>query len=229
MASAETVTSLLGGTAAYEAHSGPNAILATLADCTAAEYENGRQWYRLANRFCHKVAALTGKRPETVAAIVARISPQVAWHDNKAAALEIASGAETYDAAARCYPDNVYRAELIAAANDSAIIAAQVLASAKYKRPKISAFYRNITEPDSAAAVTVDTWAARIWIGNCEAPSVRISQAESIRIQADYVSAAALCGLLPQELQAVTWVGAHRIAKENGQRNLFDIGLQFKI
>ena len=225
---AESVTSLVGGTRAYEAHSGANSILKTLADCTAAEWHHGRTWYRTAHRFCNKVAALTGKRPDTVAAVIARLSPQVSWADNKSAALEIC-GNGAGDACGRCYPDNVLRAEEIASANDSATIAAQVLPLKGYKRPKISAFYRNITQPQCAQSVTVDTWAARIWIGNCEAPAQRISANESARIQRDYIAAAELCSLLPQELQAITWIGAHRIRKESGQRNLFDIGLQFKI
>jgi hypothetical protein len=224
----DSVTSLLGGARAYGAHSGPNAILKTLADCTSEEWHHGRTWYRLAHRFCKKVAALTGKDPDTVAAVIARLSPRVSWADNKIAALEIC-GNGAGNAAGRCYPDNVIRAEEIAAANDSATIAAQVLPMKGYKRPKISAFYRNITEPNCPQSVTVDSWAARIWIGDCEAPTLRITAKESVRIQRDYIAAATLCDLLPQELQAITWIGAHRIRKESGQRNLFDIGLQFKI
>jgi hypothetical protein len=223
-----TVTALAGGKRAYKAHSGPDTILGVLSECTAAEYENGRLWYRRANRFARKLAALAGKKPETVAAVLARLSPQVSWADNKAAALEVCCGTE-YEAANRCYPDNVLRAEALASEDSEAEIAKQVLPQKGYKRPKISAFYRNISAPEDPQAVTVDTWAARIWIGDCEAPALRISQAESERIQADYREAAAIAGLLPQELQAVVWIGAHRIAKERGQRNLFEIGLSFKI
>ena len=130
---------------------------------------------------------------------------------------------------AACYPDNILRAETIAEADTDEAIASEVLPRKGYARPKISAFYQNIVAPDCAQTVTVDTWAGRIWVGDCEAPSVRISAKESARIQSDYRSAADISGLLPQELQAITWVGAHRIAKEYGQRNLFDIGLAFKI
>ena len=121
------------------------------------------------------------------------------------------------------------RALTIAEADSDDIIADQVLPRAGFKRPKISAFYRNITAPDDAHAVTVDTWAARIWIGDCEAPAVRISSKESARIQSDYRAAARLCDVLPQELQAIVWIGAHRMARDRGQLSLFDIGLQFKI
>lgn len=223
-----SVTELIGGADSYASHSGVNAILKVYGDCLTTEHAHGRAWYRHANRFAAKVAALTGKHPDTVAAILARVSPQVAWSDNKAAALEIASGAAG-NACAGCYPDNVARAERIAELDNAEVIAAEVLPRKGYARPKISAFYVNISAPEDAHTVTVDTWAARIWIGDCETPALRISSKESARIQADYRTAAAVAGVLPQVLQAIVWVGAHRMARDNGQRSLFDIGLQFKI
>ncbi len=220
--STDSVSSLVGAD-----HCGVNAILSVLADCTAPEHSNGRAWYRRANRFARKVGALTGKRPETVAAVIARLSPQCTWKDNKQAALLVCAGEIV--SGVTCYPDNILRAESIAAADDDETIALEVLPRKGFKRPKISAFYRNIAQPDCAHTVTVDTWAARIWVGDCEAPTVRISAKESATIQGDYRAAADIAGLLPQELQAITWVGAHRIQKERGQRSLFDIGLAFKI
>ena len=223
------ISHILGGTAAYDSHCGVNAILAVYADCLPHERAAGATWYRTAHRFAKKVAAVTGKDFRTVCAVLARISPQVSWADNKTAALEICSAAGAGAAAARCYPDNVHRAEDIAAEDSSAAIAREVLPTAKYKRSKISAFYRNIAEPADPQSVTVDTWAARIWCEDCAAPALRISLAESTRIADDYRSAAAIAGYLPQELQAIVWIGAHRIAKDRGQRSLFNAGLQFKV
>lgn len=223
------VTSLVGGKRAYKAHSGPDAILGVYSECIASEHAHGAVWYQTAHRFAHKVAALTGKRHATVCAVIARLSPQVSWADNKAAALAVcAAGAVS---GANCYPDNILRAERIAAADNDAVIAAEVLpVKAKgYKRPKISAFYRNILAPEDSHTVTVDTWAARIWLGDCLAPELRITQAESERIQEDYRAAASIACVLPQVLQAIVWVGAHRIRKEYGQRNLFEVGLTYKI
>lgn len=206
-------------------------ILATLADSTAAEYETGRLWYRRANRFARKVSALSGLRPDTVAAVLARLSPQVSWADNKTAALEICCKLDTQPAAGRCYPDNVLRAEDIARADSAAVIAAEVLPRKGYARPKISAFYRNISDPDTDGIATVDTWAIRVWLGDCAAESYTVTLKQSRKIQADYIAAGRIVGLLSHELQAIVWVAAHRLAKEREQRSLFDfgIGLTYKI
>jgi len=223
-----SITAALGGKRKYKAHDGPKAILEILAECTPLEIADGEVWYQHANRWSGKAAALTGKRLETIAAILARVSPQVSWADNKAAALEIASGKPS-SACDQCYPDNVIRALEIAECDDSDVIARQVLPSGKYRRPKISAFYRNISAPADPHTVTVDTWAARIWVGDCGNASLRISQADSLRIQSDYREAALACDRLPQVLQAITWVGAHRIKKDGNQRSLFQVGLADKI
>jgi hypothetical protein len=227
---AETVsiTKALGGKRKYKAHNGPASILAILAECTPGEIANGEKWYTVANRWSGKAAALTGKRLETIAAILARISPQVSWADNKAAALEIASG-EPSTACDQCYPDNVIRALEIAECDDDEAIARQVLPFGKYRRPKISAFYRNISAPADEHSVTVDTWAARIWVGDCQNASLRVSAPDSERIADDYRQAALACGKLPQVLQAITWVGAHRMKRDGNQRSLFQVGLADKI
>lgn len=223
-----SITKALGGKRKYKAHDGRASILEILAECTPGEIADGEVWYSRAHRWSKKAATLTGKRPKTIAAILARVSPQVAWAENKAAALEIASGAPS-TACDGCYPDNVVRALEIAEYDSDEAIARQVLPHGKYKRPKISAFYRNISTPADPHTVTVDTWAARIWIGDCRQASLKVSEADSVRIQNDYREAALVCGRLPQILQAITWVGAHRIKRDGGQRNLFQVGLADKI
>jgi len=206
-------------------------ILKILADSTAAEYENGRTWYRRANRFAKKVAALSGKDPATVAAVIARLSPQVAWSDNRIAAFEICCGLDARPACGKCYPDNVTRAEDIARDNCADTIAREVLPRKGYARPKISAFFQNIADPDIDGIATVDTWAIRVWVGDCTADAYTVTAKQSRKIQADYVAAARIAGLLSHELQAIVWVAAHRLAKESLQRSLFNIGigLAFKI
>ncbi len=208
-------------------HCGVSAILSVLGDCTEAEHSDGRNWYAVANRFAHKVSTRTDKRIETVCAVIARLSPQAEWSDNKRAAIEVCYGRPVYGL--QVYGDNVYRAGLIAEADTDEVIADQVLPKKGYARPKISMFYRNILNPANPTACTVDTWAARIWVGDCCGPSATINATDSARIQADYIAAAHTANLLPQQLQAITWVGAHRIRKERGQRSLFDIGAHYKI
>lgn len=216
--------------ATLAAHS-VDGILATLADSTAAEYETGRGWYRRANRFARKLAALSGLDNDTVAAVLARLSPQVSWADNKAAALEICCKLDTQPAAGRCYPDNVFRAEAIVSADNEEVIAAEVLPKKGFARPKISAFFRNIANPEIDGIATVDTWAIRVWLGDCSGDSHTVTLKQSRKIQADYIAAGRIAGLLSHELQAIVWVAAHRLAKEREQRSLFDfgIGLTYKI
>ena len=225
-----TVISVLGGKRKYAKHNGISAILGTYASAYPHEVSDGALWYSRAHKFCNKVAALTGKRPETVAAIVARISPRIRWQLNKVAALEIASEKPS-SACDDIFSDNVNRALEISALDSQEAIALQVLPILpKYPRAKISRFYRNILAPSDSYAVTVDTWAAKIWIGeDIQAPTIRIDTKVSARIRADYRSAAALVGISPQALQAITWVAAHRIVNEKGQRSLFEVGLLHKI
>ena len=207
---------------------GTDGILKILADATQDEYANGLLWYDRAHRFARKVSVLTGHRLETVAAVIARLSPQVSWRDNKLAAWEILTQSE-YAAATRCYPDNVHRAEDIAAADSVAAVTEHVLPRKGYARPKISAFYRNIADPTCDGIATVDTWAIRVWLGDVLSSARTVSLKQSKAIQRDYVDAGQLAGLLSHQLQAVVWVAAHRLAKEGLQRNLFDFGLTFKI
>jgi len=204
-------------------------ILKILDEATPAEYDNGRQWYRRAHRFAAKVAALSGKNPHTVAAVIARLSPQVPWSDNKAAALEICCATDERPACTVCYPDNVIRAEDIAAADNAEVIALEVLPRKGYARPKISAFYTNIADPELDGVATVDTWAIRVWLGDCTGLAHTITAKQSRKIQADYINAARVANLLTHELQAVVWVAAHRLAKQGAQRDLFDTELSFKI
>ena len=99
----------------------------------------------------------------------------------------------------------------------------------KYPRPKISEFYRNISNPTNPQPVTVDTWAAKVWTGQIDRDAVTVLDNESTRIGDDYRVAAGIADLLPQELQAIVWIAAHRIVREAGQRSLFEVGLAFKI
>jgi len=220
-----SVTNAVGGAEEFAAHRGTDRILECYALCTVDEIANGLTWYRNANRFARKVASLTAKRPETVAAILARISPQIAWQDNKIAALQIASGA----ASGYGYPDNIARAERIAEADSEAVIAREVLPTAKYARPKISAFYRNIAYPETVGPITVDTWAARIWLGDVDRTDLKVSAPESKRIQRDYAEAAHIASVLPQNLQAIVWLGAHRLKRAKGQIGLYDRLPAFKV
>lgn len=220
-----SVVDSLGGAEAYAEHDGISAIFDVYALCLPSEKVHGRTWYRHANRFARKLGALSGKRTATVAAVIARLSPRITWAENKNSAFDVCHGR----AASVGYPDNVRRAELIADSDTDEAIAEHVLPHGKYKRPKISEFYRNIADPTNARAVTVDTWAARIWCGDCELTGLKVSADESARIQDDYRLAASVADILPQELQAIVWIGAHRIAKDNGQGSLFSVGLQFKI
>lgn len=207
-------------------------ILEFLAEATTAEFDEGMRWYDRAHRYCAKVGAATGVRAHNVAAAVARLSPQVQWDDNRAAALEVCAG-ERGAGCARCYGNNVELAELIVTDNTAAGIAAHVLPAPRKPRSKIASFYRNITNPSSNnGTVTVDVWAYRAWLGNLElhGPTAWVSPAQYERIRRDYVAAARLVGMRPHELQAVTWLAARRIAGERGQPELFaeavgDVGL----
>lgn len=80
------------------------------------------------------------------------------------------------------------------------------------KGPKILSFYRNITQPLDSHAVTIDGHAVNIWRGR--AVNLKTVAHERWKYEAvaqDYRKVALKIGLLPNQLQAITWFTWKRI------------------
>lgn len=163
----------------------------------ASEFDRrAKDWYRQAHAECKALADETGLALESVVGVVAVISPRLKWEVNVNEARRIIRG-ET----SRALGKNVAKARRILAGEKP-----QEVVSG----PKVTSFYRNILNPDDTHAVTIDTWAARVWSGDWawgKSVDARLYE----KIAADYREAAAEVGLLPCELQAITWENVRRI------------------
>lgn len=218
------------GREAFETHKGSAAVLSVYRAAEPVEYQDGRAWYATARA---ELAAMARRYHSTLniaAAACARMSPQVAWRDNLEATRAVLSAAyhrESEPLVATVYPYNLSAAMDIARARFNGGNVREVirehLAPLKGKpRPKISAFYDNLARANSAA-VTIDAWAIRIWLGDCAAPAMTATPKQIARIAKDYRAAANRIGLRGYELQAVTWVAAHRLARGPNGLLPFDV------
>lgn len=186
-----------------------NNILGVMQLATAADWVEGMDWYARARRICESIAnrvGLPGDHPcigwQTVAGVVAALSPNNRWERNCADAelvvkLYKAGGAEAALGARVCtYKANLRKAVAI-------LEGAPILET--LSGPKVCEFWHCIT--GSVAEVCVDGHAYSIWTGE----RLTMKQVPSIgkklraQIKADYIQAARSYDLRPCEVQAVTW------------------------
>lgn len=172
-------------------------ILAVWAEATPAQIEAGAQWYSEARELAVLLSAQSGHDIDTVAAVIAHLSPRTPWASNVAAATSLLTTGE----APGQLRMNVERARA-AIASDNPL--------ATINGPKTQAFAANIIGDDQA--VTVDVWAARVAgvhrdklakrkvKGGVTTYPVYESVAEAYRI------AAAEAGVSPATMQATTWI-----------------------
>ncbi len=164
------------------------------------QWSEGAAWYALVNAWCVDRADTYGVSVDTVAGIVAALSPRLRWEDNLADADRVLSGSS---GACRALRANVAKAERILAGESPE----DVLGGRK-----VRSFYRNILLVRLSLDVTVDVhmWRAlvpaRYSVGMAdpvkvlERAGVYDAVADGIRL------AAAVLNVAPLVLQAALWV-----------------------
>jgi hypothetical protein len=163
--------------------------------------ENLVAWYRIAREFCADVALDFGLTTAQVAGIVAVLSPQLSWERNKLTAVEFLR---------RYYSGQSFVGLMAYKANvDKALrIVAGECPETVVGGPKVTSFFNNILgNPES---VTVDRHALHIALYGVDGASEKsgsITPTQKLYgIVADaYKSVAGEVGLLPSELQSLTW------------------------
>jgi hypothetical protein len=162
---------------------------------TPDEIEAGRRWYRDANSYAKSIYPSDVNRG---AAIIAALSPRVAWQTNLESASIIARASQHSDiipTVAGTYA-NTNKAWRIAKGQD---ILSNLNQS--YGAYKVNNFYRNITL--DFQPVTIDVWAARA-VGY-ERDVIR--GLKYLEIERAYQDAARrYTSLEPAELQAAIWI-----------------------
>jgi len=191
-------------------------ILAVFFTANAAELQHGAHWYPDAFAACETIAQSYGIPVNTVAGVVAALSPNNKWSRNIIDADNICrlytSGG--HDDAAQCKVSTFNGNKQKALQILSGIEPLEVLGGLK-----VRAFYSCILGDD---AVCVDGHAFAIWKGE-RIPTTKtpkISPKLYNAIAADYRNAAStINGILDTsysvaQVQAITWSVWHRIARE---------------
>jgi hypothetical protein len=171
----------------------------------AKDIQNGRRWYELANRFCRTLAERHGRKLADVAGIMALLSPAVSLEQNVIDTVEVMANGQT--AKPSTYGP---QAEKALAVRDAGIDPAAVLG-----QNKVAAFWANIVNPGEAGRVTIDRHAARIaadWKLPPEDAYYLVNTPGKYKVfERVYRRAAEKLGILPQQLQAITWTAYRRL------------------
>lgn len=163
----------------------------------------GVDWYADAQRAIMAMAATHGRTVETVAGVVAALSPRTAWSQNLAAADRILADREARVGTG----GNRRKARAIV---DGADPMAVLVNNGSSTGHKVRAFYMNLIGHHDH--VTVDVWAWRAATGGDERIKRLDSAAWYGAVARAYARAAAARGLAPAVFQAVVWCevrGAH--------------------
>lgn len=160
---------------------------------TEAQREAGAQWYPLRNGEACQLAGDHGTTVETVAAVMAHLSPRTTWARNLAGAQAMVAGLPY----GGLIPDNVTRAR-------HAMSHPTPLST--LNGPKVRAFAANILLDDEA--VTVDVWGMRIALGRDTEEKVLARKGVYDAIAHCYRLAARRVGVSPSTMQAATWIVA---------------------
>lgn len=181
-------------------------ILNTYRHATESEVAAGLDWYPAAREYAQTLSNLYGLDRDIVCAVIAVLSPRISWALCCKAAIKLIDHWQADRYETRDVPGlnlNKEKAYRILDNNDP-----------NYCRgPKVRSFYHNIADPNSPDYVTVDIWARRIAEGDPSLPATYFSD-KDYQVYADaYREAADQIGLLPSELQAITWVTIRRQVK----------------
>lgn len=155
----------------------------------------GLDWYRTANRWCDEVATRHNLLLPTVCGVVAALSPRLGWEMNKRLAVAAVEGKPV-----GALGGNVRKAEAILAGADPLDVLGGF---------KVRSFFQALLEPDNPDTVVIDRHAVGIVLGRpaTEKEMKPLDYRKGYeRFSEPYRRAAAREGVLPNDVQASTWV-----------------------
>lgn len=173
-------------------------ILSVYAQATEEECLEGSEWYLHALEHA-TYAAYGAKSVEHACGIVAALSPQCSWDQNLVNAELVCDG--TPDLATQSHNAIDKAVVILQGANPTDTLGGR----------KVRSFSRNLSSPHRAGAVTIDRHALAIVLGVSAAKDPRAAKLlERVGtyqyVAACYRSAARRVGILPQDMQAITWL-----------------------
>lgn len=175
-------------------------IINVFDQASPGDIEAGMVWYPQARGACLGIARGEGITLRQAAGIVAALSPRTPWSRNLSAARKFIRGEVGEGTGA-----NKAKAAKILAGHDPEVI---------LRGPKVTSFFANIINPNDPEHVTIDVWAIRIDRGpetwGQGYPSTPTPK-QYWEIASRYREAAGRLGLVPSELQAITWTTIRRL------------------
>lgn len=171
--------------------------------------KSGKEWYLRAHYFARTLSEKYKVSLDKVCGVISCLSAGVSWETNMNDATKfIASHSlgllarESMDAHNySTYSANVFKAERIC--NSLSPVETHFSESTGAKTRH---FYLNILAPKMNTGATIDRHAYAIALGNDAGQRPKIHPALYKRIENAYIIASERVGLLPHELQAITWV-----------------------
>lgn len=178
---------------------------------TSEEIKEGLTWYTQANIYCKELSNRFGISISQAAGIIAAFSPQSNWSDNKRFALSFLM-----------FPKSIVKNKQQTLKAKSILLLTSEkdiynTLSVNNKAWKTKAFFLNISNPDVVTNVTIDRHAIAICFQ-------KINKTESLSdnygkltlnqynfFEKCYVKAALKIDILPQDLQAITWLIYRRL------------------
>jgi hypothetical protein len=176
-------------------------IMALFTRADGMDRQAGMTWYQQAHNWCRTWATELMLPLENVAGVLAVLSPRNKWERNLSDTLTVLRahkvGIHPNSIKVATYGTNKLKAFQIAAGH------LDVLSGVK-----VTSFWDNILRPDSSKAVTVDVWAARIAMGDLSVNPGTLAGKRYNEIADGYLEASEVTGLMPHQIQAVTWMAA---------------------
>lgn len=202
---------------AAESAAATRRIVSLFKSANADDLAYGLGWYQTAHEFCLSASERHGVTVETAAAIVAVLSPRTEWQMNLRQADAILGGGTAptfFRTLAKCAA--LLAADGLADPLDvtySGTFAIGGVERVTVNQPalggtKVRSFYDNILRPSTSEAVTVDRHAWDVVDGAVGTDDSRrgLERVGTYSaITARYVAAARILGLMPHQVQAVTW------------------------
>ncbi len=185
-------------------------LIKTLELASLKEIKEGLVWYKSANNFAQELADKYNQPLDTVCKVISALSPATRWERNKQ---DAESMLRNYH---RCGFIGVKHLTCATYGNNKRI-AIDVLLGLRTQLQGLKTFnfYNNIKDPSNPSFVTIDRHAYAILVKGTDPDKTDASGAVALNkknylIAADiYKEVAKSKGILPCELQAITWL-THR-------------------
>ena len=186
-----------------------NNIMRFYRQAQPTEIRDGLTWYNLANEYCTGLSKRFGISLSQAAGLIAVFSPQASWSDNKRYVVTFLLNQKKQ---IRSMVQQDKALKILSLQSEDLIYNSL---SVSDKALKTKSFFLNILNPDISLTVTIDRHAIavclqrpnRTWASNIQ----NFTNNQYSFFQKAYIEAAKQIGILPHQLQAITWLVYRRL------------------